>query len=73
MFLAAQGVVNGSLGLTTVFFVYLFNDFEFGRNHDGGRCGDGEPTDIPTFVAVELFGIDIQRHETKSVRYGGAV
>jgi ATP-binding cassette subfamily B (MDR/TAP) protein 7 len=26
MFLAAQGVVNGSLGF--LFFVYLFNDFE---------------------------------------------
>ena len=25
MFLAAQGVVNGSLGL--LFFVYLYNDF----------------------------------------------
>ena len=59
-----------------LFFFFGFIDsmiFEFGRNHDGGGCGDGEPIDLPTFVAVEFFGIDIQRDETKFVRYGGVV
>lgn len=69
MFLAAQGVVNGSLSL---FFLFSFFDF-LARNYDGGRCGNGEPTDLPALVAVEFLGIDIQRDETKFVGYGGFV
>ena len=71
MFLAAQGVVNGLLGLS--FKVFPFYLFQFDRHHDGGRCGDGESTDLPAVVAIEFLGIDIQRDETESVRYGGLV
>ena len=54
-------------------FFCNYSMFEFGRYHDGGRCGDGEPTDLPTVVTIEFLGIDIQRDETESIRYGGVV
>jgi hypothetical protein len=70
MFLAAQEVVNGLLGLSFKLFKFSFC---LGRNYDGGRFGDGEPTNLPAVVPIAFLGIGIQRDESNFVGYGGII
>lgn len=56
-----------------VFSLVTLNSPPIDRHDDSGRCRNGQPIDLPAFLATEFLGHDISRDETEPARYGDSV